>query len=148
MVQVQHAEHAALVHERHAEGRLDVETLAHDAERLAIGLAAQPQRTRLLYDASGDAFAHGYADLVPELGLDAHGHSHAQLALCGVEQHHGAALGVGHTDRDLEHAAKELVGIDGQIVGLDDLVQHLQQLRLAVAAAVGAAPEQPGDERA
>jgi hypothetical protein len=44
VVQVQHAEHAAVVQQRHRQRRLDVEPLAHDPEALAIGLAAQPQR--------------------------------------------------------------------------------------------------------
>ena len=147
VVQVQDAEHAAVVDQRHAQRRLDVEALAHDVEGLAIRLAAQAQRARVGRDPPGDAFADPHADLRPQLGLDPGRHPHAQLARVGVEQHQRAALGPGHAERDLEHAAEQLVGVDRQVVGLDDLVQRLQQLGLAVARAAAVAPEQARDER-
>ena len=96
--------------------------------------------------APGDALADRHADLRPELGLDSHGHAHAQLAGLWIEQHQRAALGAGHADRDLEHAAEELVGVDREIVGLDDLVERLQQLRLVVGGRRAVAPEQPRDQ--
>ena len=147
VVEVQDAQHAALVDQRHAERRFDVEALAHDAEGLTVRLAAQAQRARVGGHAAGDAFADPHADLRPQLGLDAGRDAHAQLARLGVEQHQRAALGAGHAERDLEHAPEQLVGVDGQVVGLDHLVQRLQQLGLAVALAAAVAPEQARDQR-
>ena len=87
VVQVQHAEHPALVDQRDAEGALDVEALPHDPEVLAIRLAAQPQGARLGGDLAGDALAQRHPDLAPELRLETRGDPHPQLAARLVQQH-------------------------------------------------------------
>ena len=142
VVEVQHAEHAALVDERHAERRLDVEPLAHHVEGLLVGLAAQADRPAVGGGAARDPLAEGHADLRPELALDAHGDAHRERAPLGVEEHQRAAVGAGHADRDLEHAREELVGVDGEVHRLDDLVERLEQLGLAVGRGHAVAPEQ------
>ena len=147
VVQVQHAEHAAVVQERHRYRGLHVEPLAHDPEALAIGLAAQAQRLALGRDAPGDPFAERHADLRPQLALDAHRDAHRELAARLVHEHERAALGARHADRDLEHAHEELVGVDRQVVGVDHLVQRLEQVGLALVRGHAEPPEQPRGER-
>ena len=147
VVQVQYTENAPLVDERYAQRRLDVQSLAHDPEGLAVRLAAQAQRSRFGGDLARDAFADRHANLGPQFGLYAGCHPDAQLALRLVEQHQGAAFGARHVACDLEHAREQLVGVDRQVVRLDDLVERLQQLLLVVARERVVGPEQPRGER-
>jgi hypothetical protein len=147
VVEVQHAEDPALVDQRNAQRGFDVQAFADDAEVLAIRLSPQSQRPGLGGDLARDALANGDADLRPEFGFDARGHPHPELAGLVVEQHQGSALGPGHVARDLEHAGEQLVGVDRQVVRLDDFVEGLQQLRLVVARVGVVAPEQAGGQR-
>ena len=133
VVQVQHAQHAAVREQRHAQRGFDVEPLAHDAEARAVGLAAQPQRAALLGDAAGDPLAEAHADLRPELGLDARRDAHAQLAALLVEQHQRAALGAGHasaiSSTRVKSSSVSMVRSTDSTISWSDL----EQLGLALA---------------
>ena len=114
---------------------------------LAVRPPAQMDRTTFGGDLAGDALAQGNTDLGPELGLDAAGDADAQRVGLGIEEHQAAPLGAGHADGDLEHALEELVGLDRELNGLDDLVECLEQLGLAIAGGDAVAPEKPGRQR-
>lgn len=135
MVDIEDAEHLAGVDQRDAERRLHVDPFAQQVVLVAIGPATQMDRSAFRGDPARDALAERDADLRPELGLDAPGHADPQCVRLRIEQHQAAALGAGDTDRDLEHAIEELVGLDRQLDRLHHLVQGLQQLGLAVAGA-------------
>ena len=75
------------------------------------------------------------------------GDTNAKRVGFGIEKHQASPLGPRHADGDLEHALEELVGLDRELDRLDDFVERLQQLGLAIAGRDAVAPEQPGGER-
>ena len=133
--------------QRDADRGLDVAPLAHDAVRLTVGASTQQEGATVRRHPPRDALAERHADLLPELALDAHRDADAKLPGLRVEQHQRSLLGADRRDGDLEHALEQLIGVHGEVDRVDDLVQGLEQLALAVARAASVAPQQPGGER-
>ena len=147
MREVQDAERFASVAEGHGECGFDVRAFAHELKGARIGAARNANRRAVRGHASRDAVAQRHADLAPELTLDADGHTHAQVARLGVDQHHRAGVRARGTDRHVEDAFRHGVGVVGEFVGVDDLAQRFEQLGLALGFAACDAPEQAGGER-
>ena len=147
VMEVEDTEDLAFADQGNTERRLHVESFANDPEALPVGPSAQADGAGIGRHAPGDALSKGDLDLGPELRLHADGDADRQQLGLRIQEHQRAAVRAGHAHGDLQHAREQLVSVDGEVDGLDDLVQGLEKLRLPVRRRDAVSPEQPRGER-